>query len=402
MPSSNNPDVPTLLKLMRPVPPLPKPEGRVVRVTDGDQFARAVKNADVGDTILLADGRFMIPPGMTLTQDRVSIRSESGDRERVIIDSSMRRDVMLTLKGTDDTTIADVTFANNELYGVRILGDSNVTRTRIYNVKFHNIYTRGVKGTGAHRKDDSGDAVPYAPSVVERVRPTDGSIRHCLFINDEIKGDAGYHEPDYISGIDMMHLKNWTIADNVFTGIRGKNGGGRGAIFIWIASENVVSERNLIVNCDRGISYGNPSSAMENMYHGIIRNNCIVGGANMAIEVDHCIATQVCNNSVFATHFDYDRTVSIARTFTGSRCFNNLIHGKVSLPAQLEQGQNRVGDLSGLFANPALGDLRISVKSPAAAEIAGRGVVLDSVSDDFTGRKRSSPPALGAFEGDAA
>jgi hypothetical protein len=398
MPSANNPDLPSLLKLVRKPAALPNPAARVVRVGDGDQFARAVRDAQPGDSIMLADGRYLIPPGMVLTQDRVTIRSESADRERVIIDSAMRRDHMLTLKGCDDTTIADVTFANNELYGVRILGDSAVRRTRIHNVKFHNIYTRGVKGTGAARKDDSGEAVPYAPSEIERVRPTDGSIRHCLFINDEIKGDAGYHEPDYVSGIDMMHLKNWTIADNVFTGIRGKNGGGRGAIFIWIASENVISERNLIINCDRGISYGNPSSAMENMYHGIIRNNFIVGGANMAIEVNHSVATQVCNNSIFATNFDYARTVNFARGFAGGRCFNNLVHGKVDLPAELEQGQNMVGDLSGFFADPARGDLHLTAK---AAEAVGRGAVLSSVADDFDGRARKSPPNIGADDGRA-
>lgn len=395
MPSSNNPDLATLLKLMRPIPALPKSAGRIVRVTDGDQFARAIRMAEPGDAITLADGRYLIPPGMTLSQDRVSIRSESGDRERVIIDSANRRDSMLTLKGTEGTTIADVTFANNELYGVRILGDSNVRGTRIHNVKFHNIYTRGLKGTGAQRKDDSGTAPPYAPSVIEKVRPRDGSVRHCLFINDEIKGDAGYHEPDYISGIDMMHLKDWVFADNVFAGIRGKNGGGRGAIFIWISSEDVTAERNLIINCDRGISFGNPSSAMENMYHGIIRNNFIINGANMAIECNHTVGTLVYNNSVFATHFDYARTVNYERGFAGGRCFNNLVHGKVALPAELEQGQNIVGDLSGYFVNPALGDLHLTAK---AAEAMGRGAVLEDVRDDFDAKLRKSPPNIGASE----
>src|SRR4051812_6189631 len=124
MPSAENPDLQSLLKLSRKAPPLPPPAGRVVAVTNGDELARAIRTAQAGDTIQLSDGRFLIPPQMTLTQDRVIIRSAGGDREKTIIDSANRRDVMLTLKGCDDTTIADVTFANNELYGVRILGDS--------------------------------------------------------------------------------------------------------------------------------------------------------------------------------------------------------------------------------------------------------------------------------------
>jgi hypothetical protein len=393
MPSAENPDLASLLKLTRKAPPLPPPAGRVVRVTDGDQLARAVRTAQPGDTILLSDGRFLIPPQMFLTQDRVTIRSESGDREKAIIDSVNRRDVMLTLKGCDDTTIADVTWANNELYGVRILGDSAVRNTKIYNCKFYNILTRGVKGTHAARKDDSWSTPPHPPSVVEHVRPTNGSIRYCLFINDEIKTDAGYHNADYVSGIDMMHLKNWTIADNVFTGIRGKNGGGRGAIFIWIACEDVVAERNLIINCDRGICFGNPSSSVENMYSGIIRNNFIVGGANMAIEVNHTAATLVYNNNVWATNFEYPRTVNFGREIIGGRCFNNLVHGKMDLPEELERGQNVAGDLSGYFANPAIGDLHLTAK---ACEVIGKGVNLDHLADDFDGNKRKSPPNIGA------
>jgi hypothetical protein len=396
MPSAENPDLQSLLKLSRKAPALPPPAGRVVAVSNGDELARAIRTAQAGDTIQLSDGRFLIPPQMTLTQDRVTIRSAGGDREKAIIDSANRRDVMLTLKGCDDTTIADVTFANNELYGVRILGDSGVRNTKIHNVKFHNIYTRGVKGTHAARKDDTWSTPPYPPSVIERVRPINGSIRYCLFVCDEIKTEAGYHNADYISGIDMMHLKNWTIADNIFTGIRGKNGGGRGAIFVWIASEDVIAERNIIINCDRGICFGNPSSSMENMYHGVIRNNFIVAGANMAIEVNHTAATLVYNNSVWATNIEYPRTVNFGREIIGSRFFNNLVHGRIDVPDELERGNNLVGDHSGFFANPSIADLHLTKNARAAI---GTGAVLEYLADDFDGNKRSSPPNIGADDG---
>ena len=87
-------------------------------------------------------------------------------------------------------------------------------------------------------------------------------------------------------------------------GIRGPNGGGRGAIFIWVGSEHVIAERNIIINCDRGICFGNPSSTAPNMYHGIVRNNVVVGGAGMALEICDTIANSVCHNSVFATNLD--------------------------------------------------------------------------------------------------
>jgi hypothetical protein len=86
--------------------------------------------------------------------------------------------------------------------------------------------------------------------------------------------------------IDMMALEDWTFSENVFRNVKGRNGGGRAAIFIWVRSRQVVVERNLIENCDRGVAFGNPgkstaSVAGERLVYvsdGIIRNNFIVGG----------------------------------------------------------------------------------------------------------------------------
>ena len=48
---------------------------------------------------------------------------------------------------------------------------------------------------------------PFPLSQAENVRPRNGSIRHCLFINDEIKSfdDILGGGSDYVGGIDMMY-----------------------------------------------------------------------------------------------------------------------------------------------------------------------------------------------------
>ncbi|NQZ71154.1 MAG: right-handed parallel beta-helix repeat-containing protein [Lentisphaeria bacterium] len=101
--------------------------------------------------------------------------------------------------------------------------------------------------------------------------------------------------------MDLMHLVDWTIADNTFIGIRGKNGGGRGAVFIWVESENVTVENNHFYHCDRSISLGNPSGHGDRRYHikdSVIRNNTIIGGCNKGIEVDHGINMEISNNTI--------------------------------------------------------------------------------------------------------
>ena len=91
----------------------------------------------------------------------------------------------------------------------------------------------------------------------------------------------------------MMALDDWTFSDNVFRDIKGRIGGGRAAIFIWVRSRRVVVQRNLIANCDRGVAFGNPGRSTANIdgdqpvyvSDGVIRNNFIVGGPDRAIEL---------------------------------------------------------------------------------------------------------------------
>ncbi len=158
-------------------------------------------------------------------------------------------------------------------YGVYIFGDGNVQRPMIHNMKFQNIWVRGIKSTHAQWVWDRWDeACRLAPGRVETVLPHDGRIQYCLFVNDRPKENTDDEfGGDYISGIDMACVARWTISDNTFADIRGHNGGGRGAIFVWMGSREVIAERNVIVNCDRGISSGNPSGEPPHMTGGIAR-----------------------------------------------------------------------------------------------------------------------------------
>jgi len=388
-------DLAAIQKVAAKAPPLPKPAGPVVRVGTARALYEAARTCKPGTTILLAGGVYELSRPVVIAADRITLRGAGGDREKVILDRGGgrgRRDACVLVAGADDVLIADLTCRDCDGHGIQIAPHVGAQRTRIHNVKFHNIWTRGVKGS--HPKYGHEPIGPDREEIL-RKRPTGGEIRYCLFVNDHRKKLDDPFRGDYVGGIDMMWLKGWVIADNVFVGIRGRNGGGRGAIFIWVHSEDVVVERNVIIDCDRGICFGNPSGSRPHMTRGMVRNNFVVGGAGKAVEMCRTVDTRVCHNTVAARSVDHPLTVHFFQGARGGQFHNNIVHGRASLEAGVASGGNIVGDCTGWFANRAVGDLHLTDK---AARALGAGRPLKDVPQDFDGQKRASPPAVGADE----
>ena len=362
-------DVAQVLKLARKPPALPKPAGGAVRVADVPALRKAVAEAAPGTTILLADGVYRLDE-LLVTQHNLTIRGESGDREKVVLDGEGKFTKVVRVRGARNLTVADLTVANSRQYGILFLGDSGIERLKVYNVKFHNCYVRGLKGTGATRVNDSASKTLTAEDA-GKVRPRDGEVRYCLFVNDDVTPNDEPYGGDYVSGIDAMWLKDWTIADNVFVNIRGQHGGGRGAIFVWVNSENVTAERNLIVNCDRGICFGNPSGDSLHMSGGAIRDNFIVAGRGQGIEICRTRDTAVLQNTVFCERPNQRAVQFHQLAGPGNRFLNNLTTGIVTVPDEVTAAGNVAGALAGWFVNPRIGDLRLTPNA-AAGEAGAR------------------------------
>ena len=225
------------------------------------------------------------------------IRSASGNPTRAILsgkgwDSQAKGDDILHIARCDGVTIADLTFADCRSYGIKVEAENAPTDIHIYNCRFRDIGVRAIKGSAGQD-----------PSV----RAVKGSVRYCQFANTRIPPADWLYGGDYIAAIDMMALDDWAFSDNVFRDIKGRNGGGRAAIFIWVRSRRIVVERNLIVNCDRGVAFGNPGRSTANIddeqpvyvSDGVIRNNFIVGGPDCGIELWHADRIKVYNNSIW-------------------------------------------------------------------------------------------------------
>ncbi len=368
-----------LFALCAPVPaavsPAPTwPEQSTTTVSTTDELSAAFAAPRENITILLADGTYRPTGTLRIRGARVVVRGASGDRDRVVIDGSqIGNGEGLWLESCSDCAIADLTVADCAVHGITIKGESGVARPLIHNVRLHNIWERGIKGT---KSDDPANRV------------VGGRVQHCRFDNDTAKVQDDWQGGDYIAGCDLMQLKDWVFCDNEFVGIRGRNGGGRGAIFLWVSSEDVVVERNRFIGCDRAICFGNPSGDVPyHMLRGVARGNRIVRGASDAIELARTRGCAVVDNTVWSADLDYSRMIHVFMGEGGHEIARNLL--RTTAPVIEDPGcvvaDNVIGSLDGAFVDPANGDLRLT--SAGVAQAGGRGATQDGAAETDRGAK---------------
>ena len=365
--------------------------GKTVRVTTVEELQQAILDAGPNETILIADGIYHLKRSLLIeNKAHFTLRGASADAAKVVLqgggwEGGDPADV-LVIRSSDDIAIADLTIAEARSYGIKVEAiayEPHPSNIHILRCHFLNIGTRAIKGTGPK----------------DRMPLVGGSVSFCRFENTKVPDRSWLFNGDYISAIDMMYLKDWVFSDNVFKNIRGANGGGRGAIFIWNQSRNIVVERNVFVGCDRSISFGNPSEPTNyepgtlHNYDGIIRNNFIVVDTKgMGIEVVWADNVQVCHNTVYTPN-PQQGAIHYFQKISRLLIANNLVRGRIFGEEEARLEGNVTGNLDGYFVNPAVGDLHLTAR---AAEAPGKGVQLTGVRDDIDGQKRKKHTEVGA------
>lgn len=378
-------------------PPLPPASGRIVHVDSVPGLVAAVNAVKSDGTILLADGRYQLDAPLVLRAGtNLMIRSASGDPTKVVLsgrgwDSRDPGDDILRIADCAHITVAGLTFTNCHSYGIKVEAEHAPRDIHITHCHFRNMGTRAIKGSAS--KDPS-------------MRAVGGSVRYCLFENSRLPAKDWLFNGDYIAGIDMMALEDWVFSDNTFRNIKGRNGGGRAAIFVWVRSRNVIVERNLIVNCDRGVAFGNPGGSTANrrgealtyVEDGIIRNNFIAGGSDCGIELWHADKIRVLHNSIWRPEQNWRRGIRVGSGTRRTEIADNLVHGDIRIEGgEAELHHNLAGGVDGYFTDAPRGDLTLT---PAAKGALNKGVAHPAVAEDILRRARGDPPDLGAWEVD--
>ncbi|MHC4581689.1 MAG: right-handed parallel beta-helix repeat-containing protein, partial [Planctomycetota bacterium] len=377
--------------------PLAPPSGEIISAATVNELFTAVEHVRPGGTILLADGHYRLPRIIRLAGKRdVTLRGAAGDPARVTLsgkgwDSKARGDDILHITDCNGVTIADLTFTDCRSYGIKVEAENAPKNIHIYNCRFKNIGVRAIKGSAG--RDPA-------------VRAVKGSVRFCQFENSKVPPADWLFGGDYISAIDMMALEDWTFSDNVFRNIKGRNGGGRAAIFIWVRSRGVVVERNLIINCDRGVAFGNPGKSTANVLgerlvyvaDSVIRNNFIAGGPDCGIELWYAEDIKIHNNSIWRPERNFSRGIRVGTGTSGVDIINNLVHGQIRFDGgRAQRSRNLTGRLEGYFIDPMSGNLALT---PGATEAIDKGVSLTDVTEDIRRQPRDELVDLGAWEYD--
>ncbi|HYF49217.1 MAG TPA: hypothetical protein VEJ63_07420 [Planctomycetota bacterium] len=359
-------------------------------VANVEQLRAAINSVKDGETISIADGTYQLVPYVWLRNKKnVAIRGASGDPTKVILrgkgwDQGGDHDDedIMWLEACENITIADITFTEVHAYGLKVNPVGNPKNINVYNCHFKNIGIRGIKGT---RSDP-------------QCKLWGGSVRYCFFENTKIPPKNWQADGDYITSIDMMALDGWTFSDNVFKDIKGANEQARGAVFVWVDSANVVVERNVFVNCDRGVCFGNASNpgGVVHLKNGVCRNNMFVTtSVDAMVEISWSENVKVYHNTILKRK---PNTRGI-RVINGTNCkdveiANNLNGGGFELSGAKEIN-NYTGAMTDYFVYPEHGNLRLT---PAAVAAINKGQPIPDVKEDYDGGARDAQPDLGASE----
>ncbi len=343
------------------------------------QLERAVATANSSggnSTILVLDGVYALINTLNITAPNVTIAGQSGVREKVVIQgdamSNTARIGNLVRVAARNFRLSDVTLQKSGFHLIQIAGESDADAPVIRNCILRDAYQQMIK-------------VSNDPAA-RGVSSDDGLVENCLF-----EYTAGIGPQFYIGGIDAHGSKNWIIRNNTFRNIVSPSRSvAEFAVHFWDGSANNTVEKNLIVNCDRGIGFGLDGKGNTG---GIIRNNMIYHAADAGRFADTGIAlmespgTQVYNNTILMDNsFPWAIEYRFAST-TGVLIVNNLTNRPiVSRNGASGVVSNNVANaVRSWFVNPASGDLHLA---SAISSVVAAGRAVPGLSDDFDGHPR--------------
>lgn len=359
--------------------PLAPPTGTIETVSTELAIRDKALNAPSGTTIMISPGVYHMSNYLHITHNHITLRGTTGNREEVILDfGGMTSGHFGVLVDGNDVTLADLTIRNTTDHGVSISGADN---PKLYNL---------------HIKDSNDQLVKVNPIG----DGSDNGELACSLLEYSTSAPN-----DYTNGISAHNAHDWTIRDNTWRRIRtnDKNVPVQTILF-WSGSTNTVVERNLLIDCSRGIAFGDSSHGAGDHVGGIIRNNIIYSRLphDTAIEMVHATGWQVAHNTVMLMNPLPGLTWGIEARYTDTVgiFYNNITNmniwadrnGALATAASADNITN--GELD-WFVNPADFDFRLYAGDLPPVN---QGSPANPVTTDYHGEIRDSFPDIGADE----
>ena len=339
----------------------------------------AANNAGGNTTILLADGTYTLSDTLYVNVPNVTIQSQSGVREHVIIEgdamSASAKVGNVIRVAASNFTLAGVTLRKSGWHLIQVAGELGAQAPVIRNCILRDAYEQMLKV--------SND--PTLPAM----HSDGGLVENCLF-----EYTAGIGPQYYIGGIDAHAAHGWTVRGNTFRSIISPSASvAEFAVHFWDGSADNTVEKNLIVNCDRGIGFGLDGQGNQ---RGVVRNNMVFRAASAAgpfadvgiALIDSPSSSAYNNTVVLEDGFGWTIEYRFSDT-TGVLIANNLTNKQIlnrdGASATLQTNVTNAADA--WFVSVSTPDLHLA---SAVAAVVGRGTAVAGLVDDYDGDPRSS------------
>ncbi len=342
--------------------PISSPDsGQRITVSNAAELVNATQQANGSGnrTIVLEDGTYSLDEMLWISGNNITFRSRSGNRDAVIIrGQGMDGDVshIFNVPG-DNFSVADMTIGWVANHAVQIHSDSD--NPVIHNVRFVDTGEQMLKVSFRSGDSTSSD---------------NGLVEWCVF-----EYSAGIGPQYYIGGIDAHQAHNWVVRNNVFMHIRSPESDlAEHAIHFWSESSNTLVEKNIIINCDRGIGFGLGDRGHSG---GMIRNNMAHTTRDVGIGLESASGTAVYNNTVFTENYMNSIEYRFGRT-QGLSIINNLTNASITSRdgGSATVAANVTNARASWFANAGGGDLHLVTTEPTVVD---QGQSLSNVSQDI-------------------
>lgn len=383
-----------------PCAPLPPPTGTTVHVTSSQagELRAIVAAAATGTTILLADGFYDLSGGdaghrLVFATPGVTLRSESGDRDGVILDGGYTTDELVSISASD-VVIADLTLRRAYDHPIHVSGPGvPISGIVLHNLRIEDPGQQAVKvnpdGTGAGTVDDS--------------------VLRCseLVLTDAGRGHI--RDSCYTGGLDAHHATGWHVHDVRVEGFWCPLGLSEHGIHFWRASADTLVERVTVLDCARGIGFGLGSDAADGHVGGIIRN-CFVAAADSGlfgseygfdtgISLESASGAVVAHDTVVSTTAPRSSSIEWRWPLTDATVANNLVSDRL-LPRNgataTVEGNLEYAPLA-WFTDPTAADLHL-LDGEIPAVDAGTAPPPGGATSDIDRQARDPSPDVGADE----
>lgn len=389
--------------------PLPPPMGETVEIGPEDDLAATISAATEGQTILLRDGTYDLSASGYIVFDvpGVTLRSLSGDPSAVILDGGYAIGSILNVRASE-ITIAELTIQRCMWHPIHVTGGTaaNTVGTTIYRVRTIDPGQQAIK-INASGEGFYSDFGSVTCSHIELTDEGRSQIQDC-----------------YTGGIDAHLGWGWEIRDNYIEGFWCESGLSEHAVHFWNGARDTLVERNVIVDCARGVGFGlgeggngttreyddDPCPSVAGYvghFGGIIRNNTVWAarpalfasgsGFDSGVALEQACEASVVHNTIVSlqapfTNIEY-RFPNTQATIANNLVTHAIIErdgGQAMLMGNIQDaGQEHFVDAAG-------GDLHLADGSTAV----DAGVMLQPglADEDIDGEPRDGSPDVGADE----